>query len=135
MAGKIDLSRDDISFFEGIIYHLLTRFHLSEVKMSNQMRISNFFNTSATKRRASDVDATSDSPQMKSPKTVDESSPESNAKRPLLNLSPEQRERMEANRKEAEKRLLANKRPQFFGASWRKALAAEFGKEYFVKVS
>lgn len=64
------------------------------------------------------------------------SSPESNAKRrPLLNLSPEQRERMEANRKEAEKRLLANKRPQFFGASWRKALAAEFGKEYFVKVS
>ncbi|KAK2573075.1 Uracil-DNA glycosylase [Acropora cervicornis] len=103
--------------------------------MSNQMRISNFFNTSATKRRASDVDATSDSPQMKSPKTVDESSPESNAKRPLLNLSPEQRERMEANRKEAEKRLLANKRPQFFGASWRKALAAEFGKEYFVKLT
>lgn len=105
--------------------------------MSNQMRISNFFNTSATKRRASEVDETSDSPQIKSPKTVyvDESSPESNAKRPMPNLSPQQRERMEANRKEAEKRLLANKCPQFFGASWRKALAAEFSKEYFVKVS
>ena len=42
---------------------------------------------------------------------------------------------MEANRKEAEKRLLANKSPQYFGESWRNALAAEFGKEYFMKVS
>ena len=102
--------------------------------MASQMKISSFFNTSGTKRRASDVDERSDSPQNKSSKIANGSSPESNAKRPLTNLSPEQRERMEANRKEAEKRLHASKSPQSFGASWKKALAAEFSKEYFVKV-
>lgn len=103
--------------------------------MASQMKISSFFNTSGTKRRASDVDERSDSPQNKSSKIANGSSPESNAKRPLTNLSPEQRERMEANRKEAEKRLLASKSPQSFGASWKKALAAEFSKEYFVKLT
>ncbi|XP_068710171.1 uracil-DNA glycosylase-like isoform X1 [Montipora foliosa] len=103
--------------------------------MASQMKISSFFNTSGTKRRASDVDERSDSPQNKSSKIANGSSPESNAKRPLTNLSPEQRERMEANRKQAEKRLLASKSPQSFGASWKKALAAEFSKEYFVKLT
>jgi len=41
---------------------------------------------------------------------------------------------MEANREQAKKKLLACKSPQFFGASWKKALGAEFTKEYFVKV-
>lgn len=103
--------------------------------MSNQKKISSFFNTSGVKRCADDAGVSADSPQCKSSKTEGQSSPEANSKRPLSNLSPEQRQRMEANRKEAEKKLLANKSPQFFGDSWRKALAAEFSKEYFVKVS
>lgn len=103
--------------------------------MANQMKISNFFNTSGTKRRVDAADEGAHSRQCKSSKTEDGSSPESNSNRPASSLSPEQRERMEANRKEAEKKLLANKSPQFFGASWRKALAAEFSKEYYVKVS
>lgn len=101
--------------------------------MSNQKKISSFFNTSGTKRSAENAGVATDSPQTKSFKTEDQSSPASNP-RPLSNLSPEQRERMEANRKEAEKRLLANKSPQYFGESWRNALAAEFGKEYFTKL-
>lgn len=105
-----------------------------EAKMSNQKKISSFFNTAGTKRRADNADVKTDSPQRKSSKTEDPSSPESNANRPLSNLSPEQRERIEANRKAAEKRLLENRSPQFFGDSWRKALASEFRKEYFVKV-
>ena len=102
--------------------------------MSNQKKISSFFNTASTKRRADNADVNTDLPQSKSSRTEDPSSPESNANRPLSNLSPEQRERMEANRKAAGKRLLGNKSPQFFGDSWRTALAAEFNKEYFVKV-
>jgi len=42
---------------------------------------------------------------------------------------------MEANRKKALEKLQANKSPQFFGDSWRKALTAEFSKEYFVKLT
>ena len=103
--------------------------------MENQKKISSFFNTLGTKRTADDAGVSSDSPQNKSSKS-DENSPgaSSSSKRPMSSLSPEQRARMEANREEAQKKLLANKSPQFFGASWKKALAAEFTKEYFVKV-
>lgn len=103
--------------------------------MQNQKKISSFFNTLGTKRTADDAGVNSDSPQNKSSKT-DENSPDANSssKRPVSNLSPEQKARMEANRQEAQKKLLASKSPQFFGASWQKALAAEFTKEYFVKV-
>lgn len=111
----------------------LQKFHDYEGKMSNQKKISSFFNSSGTKRRADDADVSADSPQTKSSKT-DHSSPDSSLKQPLSNLSPEQRERMEANRKKALEKLQANKSPQFFGDSWRKALTAEFSKEYFVKV-
>jgi len=102
--------------------------------MSNQKKISSFFNSSGTKRRADDADVSADSPQTKSSKT-DHSSPDSSLKQPLSNLSPEQRERMETNRKKALEKLQANKSPQFLGDSWRKALAAEFSKEYFVKLT
>ena len=103
--------------------------------MPTQKTISSFFNTLGTKRTADDAGVTNDSPQNKSSKT-DETSPSANSssRRPLSNLSPEQRARMEANREEAQKKLLASKSPQFFGASWKKALGAEFAKEYFVKV-
>ncbi|XP_020626946.1 uncharacterized protein LOC110064258 [Orbicella faveolata] len=104
--------------------------------MPTQKTISSFFNTLGTKRTADDAGVTNDSPQNKSSKT-DETSPSANSssKRPVSNLSPEQRARMEANREEARKKLLASKSPQFFGASWKKALGAEFNKEYFVKLS
>lgn len=103
--------------------------------MQTQKKISSFFNTLGTKRSADDAGVSNDSPQNKSSKT-DETSPSANSssKRPTSNLSPEQRARMEANREEAQKKLLASKSPQFFGASWKKALGAEFTKEYFVKV-
>lgn len=103
--------------------------------MQTQKKISSFFNTLGTKRSADDAGVSNDSPQNKSSKT-DETSPSANSssKRPASNLSPEQRARMEANREEAQKKLLASKSPQFFGASWKKALGAEFTKEYFIKV-
>lgn len=104
-------------------------------KMPTQKTISSFFNTSGTKRTADDAGVSNDEPQNKSSKT-DETSPSSNSnsERPVSKLSPEQRARMEANREQAKKKLLACKSPQFFGASWKKALGAEFTKEYFVKV-
>lgn len=105
-------------------------------KMPTQKTISSFFNTVGTKRTADDAGVTTNgSPQNKSSKT-DETSPSANSssKRPVSSLSPEQRARMEANREEAQKKLAANRSPQFFGASWKKALGAEFTKEYFVKV-
>ena len=95
--------------------------------MQTQKTISSFFGPSGTgiKRRAEDEDAGTDE---------NANSPPLNPKRLAVNLSPEQRARIEANRKEAQKKLLANKSPQFFGPSWKKALAAEFTKEYFQKV-
>lgn len=104
--------------------------------MPTQKTISSFFNTVGTKRTADDAGVTNGSPQNKSSKT-DETSPSANSssKRPVSSLSPEQRARMEANREEAQKKLAANRSPQFFGASWKKALGAEFTKEYFVKLS
>ena len=104
-------------------------------KMPTQKTISSFFNTMGTKRTADDAGVTNGLPQNKSSKT-DETSPSANSSsnRPASSLSPEQRARMEANREAAKKKLLASKSPQFFGASWKKALGAEFTKEYFVKV-
>lgn len=95
--------------------------------MQTQKTISSFFSPSGTgiKRRAEDEDAGTDE---------NANSPPLNPKRLAVNLSPEQRARIEANRKEAQKKLLANKSPQFFGPSWKKALAAEFTKEYFQKL-
>lgn len=95
--------------------------------MQTQKTISSFFGPSSTgiKRRAEDEDAGTDE---------NANSPPLNPKRLAVNLSPEQRARIEANRKEAQKKLLANKSPQFFGPSWKKALAAEFTKEYFQKL-
>ena len=99
----------------------------SKRRMQTQKTISSFFSPSGTgiKRRAEDEDAGTDE---------NANSPPLNPKRLAVNLSPEQRARIEANRKEAQKKLLANKSPQFFGPSWKKALAAEFTKEYFQKV-
>ncbi|RMX46628.1 hypothetical protein pdam_00012411 [Pocillopora damicornis] len=95
--------------------------------MQTQKTISSFFSPSGTgiKRRAEDEDAGTDE---------NANSPPLNPKRLAVNLSPEQRARIEANRKEAQKKLLANKSPQFFGPTWKKALAAEFTKEYFQKL-
>ena len=103
--------------------------------MQNQRKISSFFSPSGTKRSAEDAGVSSDSPQSKTSKTDENAnSPGANSKRPVSNLSPEQKARMEANREEAQNKLLANKSPQFFGSSWKKALGVEFTKEYFVKV-
>ena len=95
--------------------------------MQTQRTISSFFIPSGTgiKRRAEDEEAGTGENANSTP---------SNTKRLAVNLSPEQRARIEANREEAQKKLLANKSPQFFGPSWKKALAAEFTKEYFQKV-
>ena len=95
--------------------------------MQTQRTISSFFIPSGTgiKRRAEDEEAGTGENANSTP---------SKTKRLAVNLSPEQRARVEANREEAQKKLLANKSPQFFGPSWKKALAAEFTKEYFQKV-
>lgn len=51
-------------------------------------------------------------------------------------LSPEQLERINKNKKAALERLSAlQTAPDGFGESWRKALSAEFGKNYFKSVS
>ncbi|XP_041078635.1 uracil-DNA glycosylase-like isoform X2 [Polyodon spathula] len=49
-------------------------------------------------------------------------------------LSPEQRDRIERNKRAALERLAARNVPEGFGVSWRKALSAEFAKPYFVRL-
>lgn len=51
-------------------------------------------------------------------------------------LSPEQLERISRNKKAALERLAAHQAaPDGIGESWKKALTAEFGKNYFKSVS
>lgn len=51
-------------------------------------------------------------------------------------LSPEQLERINKNKKAALERLSEHKTaPDGIGESWKKALSAEFGKNYFKSVS
>lgn len=50
-------------------------------------------------------------------------------------LSPEQLERMRRNKELALRRLNERNVPPGFGESWRRQLAAEFTKPYFVDVS
>lgn len=50
-------------------------------------------------------------------------------------LSPEQLERIRKNKEAARQRLAERNVPPGFGESWRRQLAAEFSKPYFVQVS
>ncbi|MBN3278798.1 UNG glycosylase, partial [Polyodon spathula] len=49
-------------------------------------------------------------------------------------LSPDQRDRIERNKRAALERLAARNVPEGFGVSWRKALIAEFAKPYFIRL-
>lgn len=101
--------------------------------MSGQVKISSFFSPTA-KRSAEDAGIAAKRPEKLS-KT--ESSPppsRSSDDKEKLSLSPEQKDRIDKNRKEAQSKLLSKKGPQNFGLSWKKALAAEFDKEYYQKV-
>ncbi|KAK3751344.1 hypothetical protein QZH41_000839 [Actinostola sp. cb2023] len=104
--------------------------------MQEQSKISSFFGSAVTKRSAEEVEVNDNSPPKKiskpdKPTTHQEStSPEEK-----LTLSPEQKARMEEKRKEAQLKLLSKKGPQNFGLSWKTALAAEFDKDYFQKLS
>lgn len=53
---------------------------------------------------------------------------------PSSPLSPEQLERIARNKRAALERLASAQTPPGFGESWRKELAAEFGKPYFRQV-
>ena len=94
------------------------------ITMAVQQGITSFFSPSSAKRSARDAGLSISPPQNKS----------SRNDAVISNLSPEQKERMEQKRAEAEKKLLDRKVPPYFGESWKRALAAEFGKEYFKKV-
>ncbi|NXX65152.1 UNG glycosylase, partial [Spizella passerina] len=50
-------------------------------------------------------------------------------------LSAEQQERIRRNKEEARQRLAERNVPPGFGDSWRRQLAGEFSKPYFVEVS
>ncbi|NXV39587.1 UNG glycosylase, partial [Rissa tridactyla] len=50
-------------------------------------------------------------------------------------LSPEQLERIRKNKEAARQRLAERNVPPGFGESWRRQLAGEFSKPYFVEVS
>jgi len=65
----------------------------------------------------------------KRPKTSDHEAGRASA------LSPEQLERMRRNKEVALRRLNERSVPPGFGESWRRQLAAEFTKPYFVEVS
>lgn len=99
--------------------------------MSGQCKISSFFSPSAVKRTAKDAGIDEKSNE-KMTKIV--SPPPSSEHEEKLSLSPEQKERIEKNRQEAQMKLLSKKGPENFGLSWKKALVAEFDKEYFQKV-
>ena len=98
--------------------------------MQNQKTISSFFSASGTKRTADDAGVNTESPQSKSAKcdTLDSKAIFASS------LSPEQKERMETNRRDALRKLKEKKSPKFVGASWKIALEAEFNKDYFLKV-
>ena len=50
-------------------------------------------------------------------------------------LSPEQKNRIAEKKAEAMQKLMMNKTaPKNMGVSWKKALMAEFSKDYFIKV-
>lgn len=102
--------------------------------MLGQKKISAFFSTPSAKRSADDAEANEKSPPRKLHK-VDTNSPESNNNSQELSLSPEQKATIAKNREAAKIKLLSKKGPQNFGLSWKKALTAEFDKEYFQKVS
>lgn len=100
--------------------------------MLGQKKISAFFSSPSTKRSTDDTESDINSPPRKLHK-VDTNSPESNNNKQAL--SPEQKAIIAKNREAAKEKLLSRKGPQYFGLSWKKALAAEFDKGYFQKVS
>ncbi|XP_031573460.1 uncharacterized protein LOC116307371 [Actinia tenebrosa] len=100
--------------------------------MLGQSKISAFFNTPSPKRSADDAEGNVKSPPRKLHK-VDTNSPEYNNNSP--ELSPEQKAIIAKNREAAKIKLLSKKGPQNFGLSWKRALAAEFDKEYFQKLT
>ena len=103
-------------------------------KMQAQTKISNFFTSPAPKRSSDIAGFDSISQENKIPKNHYQNE-DTNSKSRQSSLSPEQKKRMEEKRLEAQAKLESKKGPQNFGLTWKKALAAEFDKEYFVKVS
>lgn len=100
--------------------------------MLGQTKISKFFAspTPKTSKRSSEA-AGLDSSSPKNKLQKSEGAPGNNNHG---SLSPEQKERMEMKRLEALGKLASKQGPKYFGLTWKKALGAEFDKEYFVKV-
>lgn len=86
--------------------------------MLGQSKISNFFTTQPMKRT---LQNNNDSPPTKVLKTD-------------ISLSPEQKEAIEAKRMAALAKLASKVAPSHMGLSWKKALTAEFNKDYFKKL-
>lgn len=71
-----------------------------------------------------------------SPTTFTPSTPPSKVKPDILTPSPEQKERMESNKLEAESKMIAKKfGADKIGLSWMKALHSEFKKPYISTVT
>ncbi|NWV38385.1 UNG glycosylase, partial [Grantiella picta] len=99
--------------------------------MIGQRTLHSFFSPAPAKKRGRSPEAGGDS-EVSAAKKAKEAGDE--AGQPPA-LSAEQRERIRKN-KEAAQQLLAQRNvPPGFGDSWRRQLAGEFSKPYFVKVS
>ncbi|KAK7110420.1 hypothetical protein V1264_014300 [Littorina saxatilis] len=122
--------------------------------MIGQSKISSFFSAPQAKRASSS--STGDHAQKRakssqsstdlhsSPEKENFSSPVKSSPPSKLSLTPEQKERMEANKKAAEERLQGKNGSENgvgdglvvnIGASWHKALQAELSKPYFKELS
>ncbi|XP_065838900.1 uracil-DNA glycosylase-like [Oscarella lobularis] len=93
--------------------------------MQGQAKLSSFF---SPKRSTSSEDEVSEAKRRKP-------SDEAPCERTGLALTPEQKARVEEKRKNAQRLLVQKKTPPGMGETWTRALADEFAKEYFVKLS
>uniref|UniRef100_A0A3P9QFD9 Uracil-DNA glycosylase n=1 Tax=Poecilia reticulata TaxID=8081 RepID=A0A3P9QFD9_POERE len=100
--------------------------------MIGQKTINSFFSP-VSKKRANEVNEPEENAQepvsIKKQKCA--SVPPEQQSPPPSPLSSDQLERMARNKRAALERLASGQTPPGFGASWRKELAAEFGKPYF----
>ncbi|XP_078668795.1 uracil-DNA glycosylase-like [Branchiostoma floridae x Branchiostoma belcheri] len=104
--------------------------------MIGQKKISSFFSPQPAKKRPADGENGGNSPDGKVTPVKKLKADDSPTTSPPGNngLSPEQRARMEEKRKEALGKLANKNCPADMGETWRRALAQQFSKPYWLKL-
>ncbi|NWH68657.1 UNG glycosylase, partial [Geococcyx californianus] len=93
--------------------------------------LHSFFSAAPAKKRGRSLEAGGDA-EVSATKKAKAAGDEAGKASPL---SPEQLERIHRNKELALQRLAERNVPPGFGESWRRQLAGEFSKPYFMEVS